>query len=116
METEREKRFRRAVKALQKPLCILLPQLNVLEPVPLPQAFKLSPRNNQNHSTKKAQYKQFVAAVQKVRHKRRLSRFDTIAAIRQSVQELQYVRREVIKEENSAEIESIVAAVSEKLT
>jgi hypothetical protein len=116
METEREKRFRRAVKSLQQPLCVFLPELNVLEPEKVSPAFMRSARNEQQHSTKKARYKQFVLAVQKIRLTRRLSRFDTIAAIRSAVQELQYVRRQIIKDESNAEIEAFISAVSRKLT
>ena len=113
-ETPQEMRVRRATAFLIDPLRAFMPGLNLLEDAKTLPSYNA--RNTAKPSSKKIRYQTFLLAVQKVRHTRRLSRLDTIAAIRNAVRELQYIRREIIKDESNAEVEAFIAAVSSKLT
>jgi hypothetical protein len=108
-ETSREMRIRRATAFLIDPLRAFIPALDALENAKtLP---SLNARNTAKPSNKKIRYQTFVLAVQKVRHTRRLSKLDTISAIRNAVAELQYIRREIVKEEQKVEIDECVAKI-----
>ena len=108
-ETSREMRIRRAAAFLIDPLRAFIPTLDALENAKtLP---SLNPRNSAKPSNKKTRQQTLVLAVQKVRHTRRLSRLDTVNAIRNAVAELQYIRREIVKEEQKAEIDECVARI-----
>jgi hypothetical protein len=96
-ETSREMRVRRASAFLVDPLRAFIPALN-----PIEEAELLPSRNARNTATpsdKKTRYQTFLLAVQKVRRTRRLSKLDTLAAVRNAVAELQYIRREILPDE-----------------
>ncbi len=113
VETAKELRIRRAAAFLINPLRAFLPALDATEDAKtLPGE---NARNSAAPSDKKTRYQTFLLAVQKVRHRRRLSKLDTVTAVRHAVAELQYVRREVIREELQQEIEECVAKIRRAL-
>ena len=112
-ETSREMRVRRAAAFLIDPLRAFLPALN-----PIEEAKKLPSYNARNTATpsdKKIRYQTFLLAVQKVRRTRRLSKLDTLEAVRNAVAELQYVRSEILMDERREQIDECVAKITTAL-